>query len=88
MPDSDSLPFSLKIGPMDIYNAIRRKVDIDTQLAPRLEESIEEWVNKLKSKGWAADYQKMPGEEARDGWTISLCSAWQGEVHASSIILH
>ncbi|KIJ24133.1 hypothetical protein M422DRAFT_275152 [Sphaerobolus stellatus SS14] len=47
-PDSDAVPYSIKISAMDIHNAIRRKADIDTWLAPDLDESVELWLEKLR----------------------------------------
>ncbi|KIJ31011.1 hypothetical protein M422DRAFT_267433 [Sphaerobolus stellatus SS14] len=79
-PDAERLPFSIKIGPMDMYNAVRRKVDVDTRLAPELGESIGAWIERLKEDGWSILYDKTPGEEAHGGWTLGLCSPWQKEL--------
>ncbi|KIJ33949.1 hypothetical protein M422DRAFT_264088 [Sphaerobolus stellatus SS14] len=79
-PDADVVPCSIKISPMDIYNAVRRKVDIDTRLAPQLNESIEEWLKKLNAVGWSTLYEPTPGEEIRNGFTLALCSPWQQEL--------
>ncbi|KAF8512213.1 hypothetical protein BU17DRAFT_54165, partial [Hysterangium stoloniferum] len=42
--------------------------------------SIYLWCQKLQEKGWAADFEKMPGEEAWNGFSIMLCSPWQQEL--------
>ncbi|KIJ38350.1 hypothetical protein M422DRAFT_259002 [Sphaerobolus stellatus SS14] len=76
-PDSECMPYSLKISPMDIYNAIHRKIDVDTRLSPSLNESLEAWVQRLDEEGWVTLYEKIPGEEARNGFTLGLCSPWQ-----------
>ncbi|KIJ32606.1 hypothetical protein M422DRAFT_265491 [Sphaerobolus stellatus SS14] len=73
-PDADVVPCSIKISPMDIYNAVRHKIDIDTRLAPQLNESIEEWLKKLNEVGWSTLYEPTPGEEIRNGFTLALCS--------------
>ncbi|KIJ44576.1 hypothetical protein M422DRAFT_252194 [Sphaerobolus stellatus SS14] len=78
-PDADAAPYSIKISPMDIYNAIRRKADIDTRLAPKLNESIEEWLKKLNAAGWSTLYKLTPSKKIRDGFTLALTSPWQKE---------
>ena len=65
---------------MDIYNAVQRKVNIDTFLSEDVDESIHLWLDKLREKGWKASYDQTPGEEAHSGYTISLCSLWQQQV--------
>ncbi|KIJ39405.1 hypothetical protein M422DRAFT_257725 [Sphaerobolus stellatus SS14] len=46
-PYLETVPYSIKINAMDIYNAIRRKGDIDTRLASELDDSIALWLEKL-----------------------------------------
>ncbi|KAF8517540.1 hypothetical protein BU17DRAFT_49699, partial [Hysterangium stoloniferum] len=38
------------------------------------------WCQKLQEKGWAADFEKMLGEAACNGFSVMLCSPWQQEL--------
>ncbi|KIJ28257.1 hypothetical protein M422DRAFT_270492 [Sphaerobolus stellatus SS14] len=66
---------------MDIYNAVRRKANIDTRLAPQLND-INKWLEKLCEAGWSTLYEPTPGEEIRDRFILTLCSSWQKQLIA------
>ncbi|KAF8584178.1 hypothetical protein K439DRAFT_1346670, partial [Ramaria rubella] len=38
------------------------------------------WCQKLMAKGWATEYERKPGEEAREGFPIMLSSPWQQQL--------
>ncbi|KIJ47981.1 hypothetical protein M422DRAFT_248127 [Sphaerobolus stellatus SS14] len=80
-PDSETVPYSIKINAMDIYNAIRRKGDIDTRLAPELDDSVARWLEKFSADGWSTLKEATPGEENRGGFTLAAYSPWQKNVH-------
>ena len=69
---------------MDIYNAVRRKYEKDTILAPEVSKSIELWLEKLQQGGWSTLFEATPGEEARSGYTLALFSPWQKKVSVIS----
>ncbi|KIJ34446.1 hypothetical protein M422DRAFT_263401 [Sphaerobolus stellatus SS14] len=75
----DALPCSIKVSGQDIYNATRRKQREDTFLDDNPDTSIRLWMEILTKKGRSATYKKTPGEEARNGFSIMLCSPWQKE---------
>ncbi|KAF8579579.1 hypothetical protein K439DRAFT_1359286 [Ramaria rubella] len=43
-------------------------------------ESLRLWCQKLMAKGWAAEYERTPGEEAHEGFAIMLSSPWQQQL--------
>ncbi|KIJ23088.1 hypothetical protein M422DRAFT_276407 [Sphaerobolus stellatus SS14] len=45
--DNTSLPYSIKISTLDIYNAVRQKAKHETILAPEIGESVKLWMEQL-----------------------------------------
>ncbi|KZV78403.1 hypothetical protein EXIGLDRAFT_783879 [Exidia glandulosa HHB12029] len=77
---AQSIPSSMRISGQDVYNALRRRLDAETFLAPEMSESLKLWIHQLSEANWSTIFESLPipGEPA--ALCLGLVSPWQREM--------